>query len=141
MINREKLQNGLKGAADFIDARESMAVDEGKMLLAYWGVSVRTAMAILEDQIPRVLTIEQLRDMPVDEMCSVPVVIEEKYPIETWDKGSHFKWCGSDFVVRAHLRESHLVGVYITEETYGKVWRVWSWMPTRDQAEEAEWDG
>ena len=103
-----------------------------------WGHAVlvmRAALELLKVQEPRVMTPQELMELPHGPRDKVPVCVEERAPVNVWNK-SLFKWCGSDFA-QEQYREH---GGYYTAETYGRLWRCWTGMPTRKEREAVKWD-
>lgn len=84
----------------------------------------------------RLLTLDEVSKLPHAMNKSIPVVVEQRYPIGTWDGGSHTKWCGSHFCVEEYLSDN----VYYNKKTYNKTWRVWTDLPTEEQMEAQVWD-
>ena len=76
---------------------------------------MRDALALLKAQEARVMTLEEVRALPT--ASPVAVVIEERVPIYSWDKGSVCKWVGSLFVQEEYLDDN----VYVNASTYGKI--------------------
>ena len=83
----------------------------------------------------RLLTLEEVCKLPRTMKKSVPVLVEQRYPIETWDGGSQTKWCGSHFCAEEYLSNN----VFYNKDTYNKTWRVWSDLPTDEQMEAKQW--
>ena len=81
---------------------------------------------------------EQIKMFPKDSEDSFPVVIEEKIPYDEWNGGSTVKWVGADFALEMFLDtfEKHSYEWYV----FGKTFRMWSCMPSKNQREEMPWD-
>ena len=85
----------------------------------------------------RVLTEAEVRKLPFrDKFKTVPVVMEEKVPVFTHDKGSILKWVGSNFA-----REQYLDSLRRLTKEYGRTFRIWNGMPTEKEMVAAEWRG
>lgn len=97
--------------------------------------SVNMALALLKEQEPRVLTYDELMALPHGEETNVPVVIEEKYPVETWDKGTQCKWVGARFA--QEMAQDHF---WHNQDTYNKIWRVWTALPSKKQRKAVKWE-
>ena len=83
---------------------------------------------------PRVLTLDELRALPDEPQ--VPLAMEERVPIGTWDGGSVVKWCGSLFIREEYVDDGTL---YNNTKTYGKFWRVWTAWPDKAKREATPW--
>ena len=83
------------------------------------------------------MTLEEVCRLPRRINESIPVVVEERYPVEKWDGGSIIKWCGSHFCTVEYLSTN----MYYNKETYNKTWRIWTDIPTDAQREAAAWEG
>jgi len=94
----------------------------------------RDALELLKAQGPRVLTLDELRALPDEPQ--VPLVMEERVPIGTWDGGSVVKWCGSLFIQEEYVNDGTL---YTNPKTYGKFWRVWTAWPHKAKREATPW--
>lgn len=110
-------------------ARDDFEVDECCAEL------MRDALELLKAQKPRVLTLEEVMALPNGEETNAPVVREQKVPVETWDRGTVCQWCGARFV-----QETSEDNWYYGVEDYGKTWRVWTALPTKEQRNEVKWD-
>lgn len=82
----------------------------------------------------RVLTLDELRALPDEPQ--VPLVMEERVPIGTWDGGSVVKWCGSLFIQEEYVDDGT---PYTNAKTYGKIWRVWTAWPDKATREATPW--
>lgn len=82
----------------------------------------------------RVLTLDELRALPDEPQ--VPLAMEERVPIGTWDGGSVVKWCGSLFIQEEYVDDGTL---YTNAKTYGKIWRVWTAWPDKATREATPW--
>ena len=93
------------------------------------------ALALLKDQEPRVLTLEELRD--------VGQVWESSAPPYLWlDKNRSIYntisfWCAwRDIYEMIHGRHDKY-----TDENYGSEWRCWTARPTEEQMRDTKWVG
>lgn len=93
------------------------------------------AVELLKEQEPRVLTWDELMALPHGEETNAPVVIEEKYPVETWDKGTQCKWAGARFA--QEMAQDHF---WHNQDTYNKIWRVWTALPSKKQRKAVKWE-
>jgi hypothetical protein len=96
---------------------------------------LRDALELLKSQEPRVLTYDELMALPHGEETNAPVVSEVKYPINTWDEGTLCKWRGAEFI-QEFVQDHSLYN----RESYGKVWRCWTALPSKKQRKAAKWD-
>ena len=92
-------------------------------------------MPTVEKPEPRVLSLEELEGLQSDEDYSVPVCVEELYPLDRWDGGSFCKWCSAAFVQEEYLDDNKYYNPY----TYNATWRAWTSWPTKRQREETPW--
>lgn len=90
---------------------------------------------LLKAQEPRVLTLAELRALP--EEPHVPLAIEERVPVGTWDGGSVVRWLDSAFVQEMYVDDGT---VYTNAGTYGKLWRVWTAWPDKAMREAEPWN-
>ena len=138
MIDREKVMRGLercaKGNCPFSEEYKACEYTVGM----YCGKKrlMMDALELLKAQEPRVMTPQELMELPHGPRDKVPICVEERAPVNVWNE-SLFKWCGSDFA-QEQYREH---GGYYTAETYGRLWRCWTGMPTRKEREAVKWDG
>ena len=92
-----------------------------------------TVLELLKPLEARVLTYDEVMALPNGEETEAPVVMEQKVPVGEWDKGTLCQWRGARFVQeRDHY--------YYNRDTYGKIWRCWTALPTKAQREGAEWN-
>lgn len=93
---------------------------------------MRDALALLKEQEPRVLTVEEIRSGTVEvvwlEDADKPNVIPG-----IWFRLSNE---GGDEAVDIHVMDG-FVGARL--EVYGKLWRCWSAWPTEEQMRETPW--
>ena len=92
----------------------------------------------------KVLTADEVLQLPHRKaLKTVPVVIEEKVPFGSWNKGSILKWVGSDFAREWFIETQRRAATYAYKlgYVYGKNIRIWDMMPTAEELQEAEWDG
>ena len=92
-------------------------------------------LELLKEQEPRVLTFDELMALPHMIEDNVPVVSEVKYPVGTWNKGTLCKWRGAEF-----LQEMVQDHKWYNKEHYGKIWRVWTALPSIKQRKAVKWD-
>ena len=85
----------------------------------------------------RLYTLKELSALPSGEETDVPVVLEERYPIHTWDKSTMAKWVGARFIKEDHMSK-HRFGLWGVEN-YNRTWRVWTGLPTKIQREGERW--
>lgn len=130
MTDREKVIEDVKQAIKILGN-----VDEPTFWLDFVRVAVERALELLKEQEPRVLTLEEVMALPNGEETNAPVVREQKVPVETWDRGTVCQWCGARFV-----QETAEDNWYYGVEDYGKTWRVWTALPTKEQRNEVKWD-
>lgn len=93
------------------------------------------ALELLREQEPRVLTFDELMALPHMIEDNVPVVSEVKYPVGVWTKGTLCKWRGAEFL--QELVQDHK---WYNREHYGKIWRVWTAIPSIEQRKAVKWD-
>lgn len=98
--------------------------------------TMEMALELLKEQEPRVLTFDELMALPHMIEDNVPVVSEVKYPVGTWNKGTLCKWRGAEF-----LQEMVQDHKWYNKEHYGKIWRVWTALPSIKQRKAVKWDG
>lgn len=98
-------------------------------------VMLRDALALLKEQEPHVLTLEELRD--------VGQVWEISAPPYLWlDKNRSIYntisfWCAwRDIYEMIHGRHDKY-----TDENYGSEWRCWTARPTEEQTRDTKWEG
>ena len=73
--------------------------------------------------------------LPHGEETNVPVVSEVKYPINRWDEGTLCKWRGAEFI-QEFVQDHSLYN----RESYGKVWRCWTALPSKKQRKAVKWN-
>ena len=95
----------------------------------------KATLELLKAQEPRVLTWDELMALPHGEETNVPVVSESKYPVWKWDQGTLCKWRGAEF-----LQELVLDHAFYNRESYNRIWRVWTALPTKEQREAVKWE-
>ena len=83
----------------------------------------------------RVLTFDEVMALPHGEEDNAPVVQETRVPVETWDGGAICQWRGARFVQEMH--DGHQ---YYNKDTYGRVWRCWTALPTIKQRKAVKWE-
>jgi len=94
---------------------------------------IRAALALLREQEPRVLTVEEIRSGAVEVAWIEDADKAEVIP-GIWFRLSNK---GGDEAVDIHIRDG-FVGARL--EVYGKLWRCWSARPTEEQRKAAKWD-
>lgn len=92
------------------------------------------ALALLREQEPRVLTVEEIRSGAVEVAW-----VEDRDKVEVipgiWFRLSNE---GEDEAVDIHIRDG-FVGARLA--VYGKLWRCWTAWPTLEQMRETKWEG
>jgi len=96
---------------------------------------MRDALELLKAQEPRVLTFDELMGLPHGKEDNVPVVSEVKYPVGAWDKGTICKWRGAEFL-QEMVQDHH----WYNRDHYGKIWRVWTALPSIEQRKAVKWE-
>lgn len=129
MADREKVIEDVKQAIEILGN-----VDEPTFWLDFVRIAVERALELLKEQEPRVLTWDELMALPHGEETNAPVVSEVKYPINTWDEGTLCKWRGAEFI-QEFVQDHSLYN----RESYGKVWRCWTALPSKKQRKEVKW--
>lgn len=128
MIEREKVIRGL-GRCAGIDCTgcpyQRISPCQNKL--------VADALALLREQEPRVLTVEEIRSGAVEVAWIEDADKAEVIP-GIWFRLSNK---GGDEAVDIHIRDG-FVGARL--EVYGKLWRCWSARPTEEQRKAAKWD-
>lgn len=136
MTDREKVLRALKQHLIVNDGEECEYCPYGDL---YKIDCVRQlyqdAVELLKEQEPRILTWDELMALPHGEETNAPVVSEVKYPINTWDEGTLCKWRGAEFI-QEFVQDHSLYN----RESYGKVWRCWTALPSKKQRKAAKWD-
>jgi hypothetical protein len=85
----------------------------------------------------RVLTFSEVKRLPRRVSSGIPVCMEERYPLGTFDKGSNTKYMDSYFIVQEYVLDGG--NYYNNPDTYGMTWRVWNIKPTKKQKEAEPW--
>ena len=117
----------------YFEAKADTCIGNGKMLLLNWANVTRDALELLKAPETRVLTYAEVMALPHGEETETPVVMEQKVPIGKWDGGSLCQWRGARFVQeRDHY--------YYNRDTYGKIWRCWTALPTKAQRKGVKWN-
>ena len=91
------------------------------------------ALALLKEQEPRVLTLEEIRSGTVEVAWIEDADKAEVIP-GIWFRLSNE---GGDEAVDIHIRDG-FVGARL--EVYGKLWRCWTSRPTDEQRKAVKWD-
>lgn len=94
----------------------------------------KDALALLREQEPRVLTVEEIRSGAVEVAWIEDADKAEVIP-GIWFRLSNE---GEDEAVDIHIRDG-FVGARL--EVYGKLWRCWTVRPTEEQRKAVLWDG
>ena len=97
--------------------------------------SARHLETAAQELMPRVLTLSELAKLPDGKENCVPVCIEERVPLGTWDGGSLLKWVGADFAKEMYLTDN----VYYNPRTYNRTWRAWTQWPMALRREATPW--
>lgn len=131
MADREKVIRGLECHGD--------GVYESCKLCPYHfdGCEIalcRDALALLKEQEPRVLTVEEIRSGTVEVAWIEDADKAEMIP-GIWFRLSNE---GGDEAVDIHIRDG-FVGARL--EVYGKLWRCWTSRPSEEQRKAVPWDG
>lgn len=92
------------------------------------------ALALLKEQEPRVLTVEEIRSGTVEVAWIEDADKAEVIP-GIWFRLSNE---GGDEAVDIHIRDG-FVGARL--EVYGKLWRCWTARPTPEQMRDTPWEG
>ena len=91
------------------------------------------ALALLKEQEPRVMTLDEIRSGTVEVAWIEDADKEEVIP-GIWFRLSNE---GGDEAVDIHIRDG-FVGARL--EVYGKLWRCWNARPTEDQMRDTKWE-
>lgn len=133
MADREKTIRGLESCV--YDMRLMQCVncpyhtDKSRCLTTL----MRDALALLREQEPRVLTVEEIRSGAVEVAWIEDADKAEVIP-GIWFRLSNE---GEDEAVDIHIRDG-FVGARL--EVYGKLWRSWTSRPTEEQRKAVKWD-
>ncbi len=88
-----------------------------------------------------ILTVAELRKLPRTEDDAIPVLREERTIFNDSVDVSVFAWIGSDLAWEQYNDTLRCAKQGKDWYVLGKSLRFWSARPTREQLEEAEWDG
>ncbi len=98
-------------------------------------VMLRDALALLKEQEPHVLTLEELRDVGQVWKISAPPYLWLDKNRSIYNTISF--WCAwRDIYEMIHGRHDKY-----TDENYGSEWRCWTARPTEEQTRDTKWEG
>ena len=131
MIDEKMVRAELQNIQKYFEAKMDMSIGDGKLKMACWARTCRDALELLKEQIPRVLTLDEIKDGE-----------------------SYWFSAGKEFVTRPVIcvhREDDAQKPYITfvwqfgtfsleSEDYGKKWQCWSARPTDEQRKAVAWE-
>lgn len=140
MTELEKVVKGLESLRDICNAKADMAVGEGRTVWAGYASVVYCALALLREQVPRVMTQEEL-------------AAAQKTPVWRETKSKHKDLYNGWMLAYEIQRGQGIMGQRqgMTEpngrvgwgcklDDYGKTWRCWTSHPTDEQREAVKWD-
>ena len=129
MIDREKVINALEDYEPYAREFDSLSV---------YGWVVLDALALLKEQEPRVMTLEEVKGMKRLTICAVEQrskVIKTTFNAE---------YGGIVTIGNENFLDFGLYGdtnrYRRTEARYGKTWRCWTSRPTDEQIQAVKWD-
>ena len=140
MTDREKVIKGLESLRDVCNAKSGMAIGEGKTAWAGYAGVAYLALALLREQEPKVMTLEEL-------------AAAQKTPVWRETKRAHKDLYNGWMLAYDIQRGQGITGMRqgMTEpngrvgwcklDDYGKTWRCWTARPTEEQREATPWDG
>jgi hypothetical protein len=99
------------------------------------------AKTIMMPEKAHILTVKELRKLPRTSGDAIPVMREERTIFNDSVDVSVFAWIGSDLAWEQYNDTLRCAKQGKEWYVLGKSLRFWSARPTREQLEEAEWDG
>lgn len=130
MPDREKVINGLEWILN--DIKEN-----GHYQVVNYEDEMREAIALLKEQEPRVLTLDEVMALPNGEEDEAVVVREFRLPIgKVWNGETVCIWMGARDVQNV----ADWVYGFFHKSEYGHNWRCWTAMPTKARREAAKWN-
>ena len=131
MIDREKVIKELEILRDICNAKSNIAIGKGKVAWAGYANAADDAIALLKEQEPRVMKLEDVKAFGWD-YCYLE---EERLP------GNEYRAVCGDYALTCitwpcvtSMRIQH------GDESYGKKWRCWSAKPTDEQRQAVKWE-
>ena len=131
MADREKIIKGLESLRNICNAKSDMAIGKGKVAWAGYANTAGDALALLKAQEPRVLTLEEVNNLPYGHVL---IETDKNEPLRWLDalmfcKNTNFSF---DFITLEG--RARLLGV-----EYNREWRCWTSRPTDEQREATPW--
>ena len=131
MVDREKVIKKLESLRDICNAKSDMAIGNGKVAWAGYANAVNDALALLKEQEPRVMKLEDVKAFGWD-YCYLE---EERLP------GKEYRTVCGDYALTcitwpcvASMR------IQYGDNNYGKKWRCWTAKPTDKQRQAVKWE-
>lgn len=145
MADREKVMHDLEHVIVFLDARSNMATpgSDGQMLLTGWTNSVRTALALLKEQEPRVMSLKEVETSKGFVWVEFHSINENRLSLEYVNVRATEHFLDSFILTTdSGIQWLRNRGDYSRGIWFGinSGWRCWTERPTERQREETKWD-
>ena len=135
MDDRDSALRGLAEISEYMKARADIAdvvgVGKEKEIFDSWYRATEDALALLREQEPRVMTLEEVKAFDWD-YC----YLEE----ERLDGKEYRAVCGDYALTCITWPCVTSMRIQHGDEKYGKKWRCWTHKPTDEQREAVKWD-
>ena len=135
MADRDSALRGLAEISEYMKARADIAdivgVGKEKEIFDSWYRATEDALALLREQEPRVMTLEEVKAFDWD-YC----YLEE----ERLDGKEYRAVCGDYALTCITWPCVTSMRIQHGDEKYGKKWRCWTHKPTDEQREAVKWD-
>ena len=132
MADRDSALRGLAEISEYMSNKADIAaIGKGKEVFDSWYRAAEDALALLREQEPRVMTLEEVKAFDWD-YC----YLEE----ERLDGKEYRAVCGDYALTCITWPCVTSMRIQHGDEKYGKKWRCWTHKPTDEQREAVKWD-
>lgn len=132
MDDKEKVIKGLESLRNICNAKSDMAIGKGKVAWAGYANTADDALALLKAQEPRVMTLEEVNNLPYGHVL---IETDKNEPIRWLDALLFCKNINFSFDFITLEGRARLLGV-----EYNREWRCWTSWPTDEQRKAVKWD-